>query len=82
MRHLTLGWIPAPREMTDYMLQVKGLIGQYVPPDPSRMQQAFQSGNVSMNPSPGMIQLVFSNYVTGHVPGQAFERQTTIGISE
>ncbi len=49
-------------ELTDYMQQVKGLIGQYVPPDPNRMQQAFQSGNVSLNPSPGMIQLVFKNY--------------------
>ena len=50
-------------EMKDYMQQVKGLIGQYVPPDPGRMQQAFQSGNVSVNPSPGMISLVFKDYV-------------------
>jgi hypothetical protein len=50
-------------EMSDYMEQVKGLIGQYVPPDPNRMQQAFQAGNVSLVPSPGTIQLVFKNYV-------------------
>jgi hypothetical protein len=50
-------------EMKDYMQQVKGLIVQYVPPDPKRMQQAFQSGNVSVNPSPGMISLVFKDYV-------------------
>ncbi len=62
-------------EMTDYMQQVKGLIGQYVPPDPNRMQQAFQSGNVSMNPTPGMIQLVFKNYVQ---PGDSM----TLAIDE
>jgi hypothetical protein len=50
-------------EMSDYMEQVKGLIGQYVPPDPNRMQQAFQAGNVSLVPSPGTIQLAFKNYV-------------------
>lgn len=49
-------------ELTDYMEQVKGLIEQYMPPDPNRMQQAFQSGNVSLDPTPGMIQLVFKNY--------------------
>jgi hypothetical protein len=50
-------------ELTDYMQQVKGLIGQYVPPDPNRMQQVYQAGNVFVNPSPGMIRLVFKNYV-------------------
>ncbi len=50
-------------ELTDYMQQVKGLIGQYVPPDPNRMQQAYQSGNVFINPSPGLIRLAFKNYV-------------------
>ncbi len=50
-------------ELQEYMEQVKGLIGQYVPPDPNRMQQAFASGNVSFTPTPGMIQLVFKNYV-------------------
>jgi hypothetical protein len=50
-------------ELTDYMQQVKSLIGQYVPPDPNRMQQAYQAGNVFVNPAPGMIRLVFKNYV-------------------
>ncbi len=31
-------------EMQDYMGQVKSLLALYVPPDPQRMQQAFQSG--------------------------------------
>lgn len=50
-------------DLQDYMEQVKGLIGQYVPPDPNRMQQAFAAGNASLSPAPGMIQLVFKNYV-------------------
>ena len=62
-------------EMSQYMEQVKQLIGQYVPPDPNQMQQAFQKGNVSLNPSPGMISLAFKNYV---VPGDSM----TLSINE
>jgi hypothetical protein len=51
-------------EMKDYMGQVKNLLGMYVPPDPQRMQQAFQSGKVSLNPnaSSGVAQIVFKDY--------------------
>ena len=49
-------------EMTDYMGDVKGVIGMYVPPDPQKMQQAFQSGNASINPANGVVNLVFKNY--------------------
>ena len=51
-------------EMKDYMGQVKSLLGKYVPPDPQRMQQAFQSGKVSLNPnaSSGVAQIVFQDY--------------------
>lgn len=51
-------------EMKDYMGQVKTLLGMYVPPDPQRMQQAFQAGKVSLNPdaSAGVAQLVFKDY--------------------
>ena len=51
-------------EMKDYMGQVKSLLGMYVPPDPQRMQQAFQSGKVSLNPnaSSGVAQIVFKDY--------------------
>lgn len=51
-------------EMKDYMGQVKSVLGMYVPPDPERMQQAFQSGKVSLNPnaSPGVTQIVFKDY--------------------
>jgi len=57
-------------EMTEYMQNAKSLIGQYVPPDPNRMQQAFQSGNVSIVPSPasGITELNFKNYV---LPGDS-----------
>lgn len=49
-------------EMQELMQQVKGLVGQYLPPDPQRMEQAFQSHNVSMNAGSGAAQLVFRNY--------------------
>lgn len=51
-------------EMKDYMGQVKGLLAMYVPPDPQRMQQAFQTGKVSLTPDggTGMTQLVFRDY--------------------
>jgi hypothetical protein len=49
-------------EMQDYMGQVKSLLGMYVPPDPQRMQQAFQAGKVSLDPSAGMTKLIFKDY--------------------
>jgi hypothetical protein len=51
-------------EMQDYMSQVKALLAKYVPPDPQKMQQAFQAGNASLNPNPGAqtVGLVFKNY--------------------
>jgi hypothetical protein len=51
-------------EMQDYMGQVKALLAKYVPPDPQSMQQAFQSGKVSLNPnaSPGVTQIIFKDY--------------------
>jgi len=49
-------------EMKDYMKDVKGVLAIYVPPDPQRMEQAYQAGNVVLNPVPGAVNLVFSNY--------------------
>lgn len=51
-------------EMQDYMGQVKSLLAKYVPPDPQKMQQAFQAGNASLNPNPGAqaVAIVFKNY--------------------
>jgi len=51
-------------EMQDYMAQVKSLLGMYVPPDPQKMGQAFQTGNASLNSTPGSqgVEIVFRNY--------------------
>ncbi len=49
-------------EMQTYMQQVKSIISLYVPPDPQRMQKAFQAHNVSIVPGGGATQLVFKNY--------------------
>jgi hypothetical protein len=49
-------------EMKDYMQDVKAVLAMYVPPDPQRMQQAYQAGNVALNPAPGTVNLVFTNY--------------------
>jgi hypothetical protein len=50
-------------EFTDYMQQVKGLIGLYVPPDGARMEAAHAAGNLSFSrPAAGEAALVFRNY--------------------
>jgi hypothetical protein len=49
-------------EMQDYMGEVKGLLSMYVPPDPQKMEQAYQSGQASLNPQGGLVNLVFQNY--------------------
>jgi len=49
-------------EMQDYMGQVKGLLGMYVPPNPQKMQQARQAGKVSLNPAGSIVNLVFADY--------------------
>jgi hypothetical protein len=49
-------------EMKEYMEEVKGLLSMYVPPDPQRMEQAYQAGKFSLNPIPGAVNLVFTDY--------------------
>jgi len=49
-------------EMKEYMGEVKGLLGMYLPPNPQKMEQAKQAGNVSLNPVPGAVNLIFINY--------------------
>jgi hypothetical protein len=49
-------------EMKDYMGDVKLLLSQYVPPDPQRMQKAYQAGKVSFNPAGGVVNLIFKDY--------------------
>jgi hypothetical protein len=49
-------------EMQDYMGEVKGLLTMYVPPDPQKMEQAYQAGKLSLNPAGGTVNLVFRDY--------------------
>jgi hypothetical protein len=49
-------------EMVDYMDDVKGVLSMYVPPDPDKMQQAYQAGKLSLNPAGGVVNLVFTDY--------------------
>ena len=49
-------------EMKDYMQDVKAVLGMYVPPDPQKMQAAYQSGKLSLNTVPGAVNLVFADY--------------------
>src|SRR5271169_6619029 len=49
-------------EMMDYMDDVKGVLSMYVPPDPNRMQQAYQAGKLALNPAGNVVNLVFTDY--------------------
>jgi hypothetical protein len=49
-------------EMVDYMDDVKGVLSMYVPPDPDKMQLAFQAGKLSLNPAGNVVNLVFTDY--------------------
>jgi hypothetical protein len=51
-------------QMQQYMGGVKSVIGMYVPPDPQKMQAAFQAQKVTMNSTvgSGTAQLVFKDY--------------------
>jgi len=49
-------------EMQEYMEEVKGVLSMYVPPEPQRMEQAYQAGNFSLNPAGGLVNLIFRNY--------------------
>jgi hypothetical protein len=49
-------------EMEQYMGDVKAVLSQYVPPDPQKMQAAYQAGNATLNPEGGVMNLVFANY--------------------
>ena len=51
-------------EMQDYLADVKSLLAAYIPPDPQKIQQAAQSGNVALSKDPGagLVNLTFTNY--------------------
>jgi hypothetical protein len=52
-------------EYQDYGEQIGSLAQQYAQPDPERLQQAFQLGNVTLGPAgvPGQVKMLISNYV-------------------
>jgi hypothetical protein len=50
-------------ELTEYMEQAAALVHQYVPPDPQKIQQAQQAGNVSVQPAGGVTTLNVKSYV-------------------
>ena len=49
-------------EMKDYMQDVKAVLNMYVPPDPQKMQAAYGAGKLSLNPVPGAVNLIFTDY--------------------
>ncbi len=51
-------------EMQDYMGDVKSVLALYVPPNPQKIQQAAQAGNVSLSrdAAAGIVNLTFKNY--------------------
>jgi hypothetical protein len=53
-------------EYKEYADQIKGLVQQYVPPEKSLLEQAYQQGNITVGPeagAPGQYHLVISNYI-------------------
>jgi len=49
-------------EMKDYTERLKSLVSHYAPPDPEMIQNAIQSGNVSLNVAGGIATVTFNNY--------------------
>lgn len=49
-------------EIKDYMSQVKSLLSIYVPPDPQRMEEAYRAGKFALNPTPGTMNFIFTDY--------------------
>jgi hypothetical protein len=48
--------------MKDYTDRLKSLIGHYVPPDPTKLKVAAQTGNASMNNTSGVFTMTFNDY--------------------
>jgi hypothetical protein len=62
-------------EMKDYMERVASLVKRYVPPDGSQIQESFQAGKASIQPSAGgIVTLVFRDYAkAGDTVSLAFD---------
>jgi hypothetical protein len=56
-------------ELKQYAQQIAGLVQSYVPPNPERMQQAFQQGSAAFsNTGPDAVRVAFTNY---NMPGDS-----------
>jgi hypothetical protein len=51
---------PADAKLRDDLDRIRSLIGRYVPPDPTAMREAFQSGKAAINTASGV--LTFNDY--------------------
>jgi hypothetical protein len=62
-------------EMKDYMERVASLLKRYVPPEGSQIQESFQAGKASLQPSAGgIVTLVFRDYAkAGDTVSLAFD---------
>ena len=49
-------------EIAEYMDNVKALLAMYVPPEPQKMEQAYQAGKFSLNPAGDILNFVFRDY--------------------
>jgi len=50
-------------ELKEYAEQISELVHSYVPPNPQKMQQAFQQGSASVSKAgPDAVQVAFTNY--------------------
>jgi hypothetical protein len=50
------------KEAEKYLEEVKGVLSMYVPPDPQKMQAAYQAGKAFLNPAGGVVNLIFNDY--------------------
>jgi hypothetical protein len=50
-------------EFEEYGQQISALAKQYTTPDPDRLMQAKQAGNISLQPGGGTVALIIKNYV-------------------
>jgi hypothetical protein len=50
-------------DLKEYMEKAAALVHQYVPPDPQKLQQAQQTGNLSVQPGAGATTLNVKSYV-------------------
>ena len=53
----------AKEEYQEYGQSISALAKQYTTPDPDRLMQAKQQGNISLQPGNGSVNLVIKNYV-------------------